>query len=278
MMDTKNVLAVDENGRILNPNLYFFSWASLIATVTLFVGYGQQVNAPIMASGTILNAGYWAGVCVASLVALVSSVHVFVNRNTLQGEEFVCQNQDADSESGFCERLKFSIALGATSLCVTGACYILSSKVSTVANASASFVILFAWTFGVAFVTFGDNSPGNDVGNLYFSCWAAFVLSLFMVSTNMKNFLAEREASSLMEEREKKAVILSDPSSDTEKAEKPQCKADDEVETTSPSEGPTTPTSIAIVKDDQSGLDTPSDEVADPSAPISNVDIQTPEV
>lgn len=272
MMDPNNTMAVDANGRVLNPNLFFFSWASLVATITLLVGFVQQVDGPIMA--LIPNCGYWIGVGLSSLVVMASSVQIFVNGVTLNGQEFDCQDGDLDIGSGFCKRLKFSIALSVISLCVSGACCLLSFKISPTINVPASLSMLFAWTLGVALVTFGDNSPGNDVCNLYFGCWAAFVLCLFMVSTNIKNVLSAREeVTPTQENNDDKEVTPNDSSSATEKAEEPLNKPAAEAEVAKRnSNAMTPPKSISIVKDSH---EVPDDEVED-AVDATKVDVEEP--
>jgi len=190
MMDTNNSLAVNASGDILNPNLYFFSWLSLSLVVALLVGYGHEVNAATMVFEN--GAGYWAGISVASVVALASSLQTFFKGSDLEGVDYDCQNDPDDQESGYCKRLKFSISLGAISAVVTGTCCLLSFKMTNLIHGAVSGVVFLAWTIGVAFVTFGDVSPGDGVGNLYFGVWAAFIMSLFMVSTSVKKYLASR--------------------------------------------------------------------------------------
>jgi len=270
MMDTDNSLAVDADGNIVNANLYFFSWLSLITTVWLLVRYGEQVNDSVMAtSGNIACAGYWAGICVASLVAMASSIEMYAKGVTLgDGRQYDCPAEQ-DFGSGYCERLKFAVALGVIATVSAGICSLLSFKMTSAVHASASFLMLFAWALGVAFVTFGDKSPGNSVGNLYFSSWFAFILSLFMVSTSIKNYLAEREERRGQTENEQ-GNKAGDPSLDTERGE----RTDDE-KTASPSEGPLTPVSAATPKLElKSGDADESDEdTADLNVPVPNVAI-----
>lgn len=274
MMDTNLLMALDENGGILNANLYFFSWASLATTVALLVDYHLQQNLPSTASSDhIPNEGYWAGIAVASLVAMISSLQVFVNDITVQEESFQCQGDDA--ESGFCQRLKFSIALGAVSCFFSAACGLLCSKMSCLVSAITSFMALFAWVLGVAFVTFGDESPGTNVGNLYFSCWASFVLSLCMVSSCIKFFMALREEAKKADYLLDSNVEASDAIPEADMAQELQCKPDDEeAETTTFSEEPITPNSISAVKNGQPSHQVPSeaDDETDPAAPLSTVE------
>jgi hypothetical protein len=146
-------------------------------------------------------------------------------------------------------------------------------------NASASFVMFFAWSLGVALLTFGDKSPGNEVGNLYFGCWVAFVLCLFMVSSNIKDALAARGmAGATDDEDEDNVVVPSSSSLDTEKPDEPLNKQKTEgAEQAKDSQMiPKTPTTISFVKEDLEG---PSDATTDPDAASgSHSDILTPDV
>lgn len=231
MMDTENMLAVDAAGGILNANLYFFGWASLISTVSLLVAYGFQVNDSTMLSSNAQSAGYWAGICVASLVAFMSAIQTFVKGETMDSLEYDCLGDSDDYGTGYCERLKFSISLGAIGTVVAGTCSLLTFKMSNELNGFVSFIVLFAWSLGVAFATFGNKSPANRVGNLYFSSWAAFVMSLFMVSTSVKNYLATKDQR-LSDTKNDKFVSL-----ETERPEEAPGQSENEAEASSPSEG-----------------------------------------
>ncbi|CAB9509469.1 expressed unknown protein [Seminavis robusta] len=181
MMDTQNMLALDGAGRIVNANLYFFGWANLTGTVALLVGYANHSD--LTATNPTNGVGYWAGLCIASLVAMSSSIQTLVNGVTLDGEDFDC-----DRGPSYCNRLKFSITLGAVSTLAGGLGCLISFQfnLSAAAKASASLAMFLAWAVGVSLTTFGEQSPGNRVGNLYFSCWGAFVFSVFMLSSSIK--------------------------------------------------------------------------------------------
>jgi hypothetical protein len=271
MMDTENMLALDKAGRILRTNLFFSGWASLITSVALLVGYGHEVNAATMESTNASHAGYWVGICMASVVACASSIQMLFNGVSLQGEYFDCRLA-GERPDAFCKRLKFSISLGAISTCVAGVCSLFSFKMSIAVNASASFVMLFAWAWGVAFVTFGDMSPGNEVGNLYFSCWASFVFSLFMVSTSIKDFLIHRDETA--DEEAVKSETPRNLSSDQ------AVQKEDKVEATSLPKSTMTPNSITIPVSNEPEVDAmfpseSSDESADPTLPFSNMAFPT---
>jgi hypothetical protein len=43
-----------------------------------------------------------------------------------------------------------------------------------------AMLMLVVWCFGVGYITFGDTSPGTNIGNLYFSTWASFCISVML--------------------------------------------------------------------------------------------------
>ena len=96
MMDTSLWLAVDDNGGILEPNLFFFSWASFAMTLILFVSYVKQAELPTMA--LIPNIEYWIGIAVSSLVAMLSSLQIFVGGVTIEEHQFRCQAAESDPD------------------------------------------------------------------------------------------------------------------------------------------------------------------------------------
>lgn len=265
MMDTDNLLAVDTAGNILNANLYFFGWASLITTVALFVAYGFQVNDETMTSGNTQSAGYWAGICVASLVASISALQTLAKSEAIDGLEYDCHGDSVDHSTGYCERLKFSVSLGTMSTLVAGVCSFLAFKMSNELNGFVSFIMLFAWTLGVAFATFGEKSPANRVGNLYFSSWAAFVMSLFMVSTSVKNYLATKHEHSSDTKTKHPAPL------DTDRPEEAPNQTDNEAETSTPAEGVPFPSS------DFPQTDATVDATFVPeNVPVSSIEVPSP--
>ena len=49
------------------------------------------------------------------------------------------------------------------------------------------------WCFGVGYTTFGE-SPGSQIGNLYFSSWISFLLSVFLFGHNFREFVSAGSA------------------------------------------------------------------------------------
>jgi hypothetical protein len=232
-------MAVNSRGGILNANLFFFSWASFITTIAIFIGYGQETSKVDLIANASPKAAYWAGICVSSLIVLASSTQTFVKGVTILGQIFDCQD-GTDHSTLYCERLKFSMSLGVISAALSGFCCILSSKISASAHASGSIFSLFAWVFGVGFTTFGDKSPGNGVGNLFFGCWSSFILSLFMVSSSIKDCIVEVEEKKAQRKEQEHDNALDTDNSDADKGDAASMNAEEEkdVEIASPSEAP----------------------------------------
>ena len=53
--------------------------------------------------------------------------------------------------------------------------------------------MLIAWVFAIGYITFGnaEDVPARNIGNLYFSTWAGFILSCLLASDSLRSlFLA----------------------------------------------------------------------------------------
>ena len=49
--------------------------------------------------------------------------------------------------------------------------------------------MLICWSCGVAFLTFGRESPASFLGNLYFSSWIGFLVSCALASGGINDIL-----------------------------------------------------------------------------------------
>jgi len=170
---------------VQNANLYFFAWGSVALVVCLVTSLIQETHGFNVRDHLNVRSKkqQYLGLFASSLVVLFASSR---------------QHMDWDCFNGpsFCRSIKLGITVSVFSAVGAAVLYYRDHYSSMSANsgligASAMFML---WCFGVLFVTFGDN-PGSKIGNLYFSCWASFLLSLYVFATSFSDYLSNRQAS-----------------------------------------------------------------------------------
>lgn len=138
---------MDEFGAVENGNLYYFSWAGFVTSVTLLVSYLQHVFGLDVAAEMRTRSARlvtWSALLASSLVVMGSSANYY---DTGCG---------GDDEVGKCRRAVFGIVLGAlTTLGSVGvvALKIATSKAPFLLEAAGSFVIVVLYGFGVVTLT-----------------------------------------------------------------------------------------------------------------------------
>mmetsp|Transcript_49209 Transcript_49209/g.73174 ORF Transcript_49209/g.73174 Transcript_49209/m.73174 type:complete len:320 (+) Transcript_49209:75-1034(+) len=184
--DSKNGLAVNEEGAVFNGNLYYFSWAGFVCSITLIVSYLRQAYA-IDVAGEIRSRSarlrLWAALMAACLVVMGSSANIFDN--------------DCDAtyvDATFCSRTKFAIALGLIGTIISLA--VVGMKIATTMapflfEAGSALSLFICYIFGVAYIT-SENGPGAPLGNLYYSTWAAFVTTFMIGSSCFEDYQAAK--------------------------------------------------------------------------------------
>ena len=186
IMDPDNGIAV-RNITVLNANLYFFSWLALGSVVFISGSLAQeQLGVNVMEIPP--HAVRWYGLSASSLVVLGAAVRVFL--------AVPCNDTiDAIESGAFCKRTRLAISLGVLSTVAGfGMTYATTTKrLSIAAETAVTAVLLVMWCFGVGYTTFGE-SPGSQIGNLYFSSWISFLLSVFLFGHNFREFVSARSA------------------------------------------------------------------------------------
>ena len=176
--DTAYGLAVDGAGRVVNGNLYYFSWAGFICSVTLFVSYLRSVYSIDMA-GEIRSRSarlmLWTGFMASSMVVMGSSARIFENQCT-QAESYA---------PTYCRITKFAVALGCLGTVL--AVGIIALKIATsltpfVCEVVTCLILFISNIFGVAYIT-SEGAPGAPLNNLYYFTWLSFLL-LFGIGSN----------------------------------------------------------------------------------------------
>jgi vacuolar-type H+-ATPase subunit I/STV1 len=87
-----------------------------------------------------------------------------------------------------CDRIKFSVGLGAASgfFCMLWMAAGAFVSIPAMVDTFMSSLMLIAWTFGIAVITFGGESKAAApfMGNLYFFTWGSFGLASRLVAAD----------------------------------------------------------------------------------------------
>lgn len=86
------------------------------------------------------------------------------------------------SDGATCKRNKYAISLGCIGAFIALVISFVanSGKLEMYFETASAFLMFALYTAGVAVITFNDGS-GTTIGNLYFSTWAGFIASIFLL-------------------------------------------------------------------------------------------------
>lgn len=167
--------ATNETNTIVNGNLYYFSWAGFVTSISLVVAYLRGVFGVDLV-GEVKNRSarlsLWAGFLACQLVVMGASANIL--------------DKDCSGVSStLCKRTKFGIALGAVgtffALCVV-AMKMLTAVAPIVVEGVLAVGLCIMNGFGVAFLT-SAQGPGSPIGNLYYFSWLSFLCSFMLVGS-----------------------------------------------------------------------------------------------
>jgi len=186
--DSRNGLAVDQEGTVSNANLYYFSWAGFICSITLLVSYLRSafnVDLPGEIRTRSARLNLWSGILATSIIVVGSSATIF---------DSVCGLRTGDS---YCNITLFGVVLGATSTFMS--LYIVGMKIATarapfLVEAIFSVVLFFLYIVGVALLT-SAVGPGAPLGNLYYFTWISFFLSFMLLASCHEDYQAAKTIS-----------------------------------------------------------------------------------
>lgn len=175
--DARNDLAVDESGNVVNGNLYYFSWAGFVCSLMLLISYLRSafdvdVAGEIRSRSARLN--YWAAALASSLVVMGATTNLFISKCIEQSEDDI-----------YCRRCKFGISLGSIGTILSLYCVaskIVTSRAPFLFEALLSTLMFILYIFGVIFLTEAD-SPGSNIGNLYYFTWGGFLSSFALMAS-----------------------------------------------------------------------------------------------
>lgn len=183
--DSRNGLAVDQEGTVSNANLYYFSWAGFVCSITLLVSYLRSafnVDLPGEIRTRSARLNLWSGILATSIVVVGSSATIFDSRCGLM------------VGGTFCNRTLFGIILGGMSTFMS--LYIVGMKIATskapfLVEAIFSIVLFIMYIFGVALLT-SSYGPGAPLGNLYYFTWISFLLSFMLLANCHEDYQAAK--------------------------------------------------------------------------------------
>jgi hypothetical protein len=204
------------NVTVVNANLYFFSWLAFANCLFLATSLVQDVMGIQVRDVAQPKMSRYIALCASSLVVMGSAVRIFSE------ESYDCGNPDSVlHSSSFCARTRVAIAFGTVSIIASTGCALAVHRawLSTAAELASSSLLFLFWCLGVAYVTFGFAAPGSRIGNLFFSTWISFILSMISF---VSSFQAWYDSRSLM--------INNSSNQDTAKEEDEQHTDEDEEE------------------------------------------------
>jgi len=179
-MHSEESWAVNRIGEIKMANLYYFSWASILTAGLQLMSFA---NAILGMSKKDTMSIVWIGICKVCFVIFGAGMHIWLNISDK------CDINDLTSGAvTFCSRTVLALTVSLTGMLV-GGIVVLIRFVQKLSNSchcdrvqahieiilSSFLLLLFA--AAVALIT-GIGGPGQSVGDLYYSTWLAFGVSL----------------------------------------------------------------------------------------------------
>jgi len=166
------------NNTVLNGNLYYFSWAAFVTSISLFVSYLRSVFGVDLV-GSVTNRSQrlelWSGMLACALVVMGASSNIL---------QIDCKPV-VDGLDVYCSRTKFGVAIGSIgaflSIMVVGM-KLVTSTAPFVFEGVLALILTILNCCGVAFIT-STKGPGSAIGNLYYFTWFSFLVSVSIVAS-----------------------------------------------------------------------------------------------
>jgi hypothetical protein len=177
------------NVTVVNANLYFFSWLSFANCIFLMASLVQDVMGIQVRDVAQPKLSRCIALTASSLVVMGSAVRIFSE------EAYDCGNPDSVlHSSSFCSRTRVAIAFGTVSIFASTLCAVALHRawLSTAMELASSSLLFLFWCIGVAYVTFGFAAPGSRIGNLFFSTWISFILSMVSFGSSFQAWYDSR--------------------------------------------------------------------------------------
>lgn len=172
--NSENGLSVNGSGAVVFGNLYYFSWAGFVCSITLFVSYLRSVYHIDMAEELRARSKrliLWTLLMVFCMIMMGSSANIL---------DEICIGDD--KATSYCKRTDFAVVISTMGVILS--LIMMGLKISIVSppfwfEQISSVVLFLSFAVGVAFIT-SEQGPGAPLGNIYYSTWAAFVCSFFV--------------------------------------------------------------------------------------------------
>ena len=182
-MNPSNNIAVSGMGQgvIRNSNLYFFSWISFACVLYITGDCFQEISGRQFKTVVSEKNTKWCGLFADSIVVLAAASMIH--------SDLGCTNSGWD----VCMRTNYAVALGVLGVVFSASAFVaIAMGKSNVKIESIIAAVMFVmYTFGVGFITFGSG-PATTLGNLYFSTWIGFAISLFLLLKSCEELNAAR--------------------------------------------------------------------------------------
>lgn len=163
----------------LLSSLYSSSWISFALIMLINGGIGQQAAGRDFVAQSTPKTMKWCGLAGCAMVMLASSITFH--------RSFNCNENGYSAD---CKHNKYAISLGVIGTVFgVGMSYLTSKgslKILYELIVSCLAFILFA--AGVIVITFSPG-PGTTIGNLYFSTWLAFIVSVMLFTECVHEFM-----------------------------------------------------------------------------------------
>mmetsp|Transcript_18588 Transcript_18588/g.42497 ORF Transcript_18588/g.42497 Transcript_18588/m.42497 type:complete len:273 (-) Transcript_18588:207-1025(-) len=202
---TSNYLAVDCEGTIVEPNLFYFSWASFVACLIIFLSYVQSTHIfdpmEYVEGGIDIKDHYdrlfnWFGCLVSNVIVWASTASMLqstCNPTTRSINGKVLHNRQA----------LLGMVIGICGSCVC--LYILIRKLKkidrpgNVTEFSGSICLSLLFLAGVVLLT-GEHGSGGNIGNLYYSVWGSFYFSTILLKDSFLEFNSQSFSQSKLQD------------------------------------------------------------------------------
>jgi len=167
-VDEKNHITFDEDGHILNANLYYFSWLALLSSVMLCLHNSVHYFGKKIETGDETRFILWVFIFTSNIVLMSSSIP---------------ENGYFDKCVEFCKRLFFGAMLGGCTAFVSFGILLayhkgLNPNKYCQVELVFSLLIVIGYCFGIFAIT--SDGPGSIIGNIYYSAWTSFILSILL--------------------------------------------------------------------------------------------------
>jgi hypothetical protein len=178
-MHSDDSWAVNEIGEIRMANLYYFSWGAIIVAGMQMMSYARLLFGHENKNEMFV---VWAALVKVCMVILGASLHVWhgISDSCRGGLE----DELEQGGSSFCARTKLAIGIAGTGILCGWAVTIsrilgcpIPERFRTHIEMGISVILIIVFGVGLAFIT-GIGGPGQSVGDLFYSSWIAFVVSL----------------------------------------------------------------------------------------------------